>query len=43
MGQVKETRKKPANRLFGPKGIIVLADDLEKAFGLLKEPGKFLK
>lgn len=43
MGQVEETSKKPTNRLFGPKGIIALADDLEKAFGLLKEPGKFFE
>ncbi len=43
MGQVEKTSKKPANRLFGPKGIIALADDLEKAFGLLKEPGKFFE
>ena len=43
MGQVEETSKKPANRLFGPKGIIALADDLEKAFGLLKEPGNFFE
>jgi len=41
MGQVEETSKKPANRLFGPEGIIALADDLEKDLGLHRERQQF--